>query len=102
MDVKKLQYLINMSKRCLGNKLGNNEIKSVDDASKSLFYQTFYEDLPNSELNKQVRLFAAMVQLLIKDKPMLDQKAEDLQEMVEYMQSSITWPTQPMNWRVFP
>ena len=98
IDEIKVQYLINMSKRYLNNRLENNEKKSVGYASKSLFYQTLYQDLPDSELNKKIRLFAAMVQHLSKDKPMSHRKTEDLQEMVEYMQSSIMWPIHPRNW----
>ncbi|MBW1894651.1 MAG: hypothetical protein JRI91_13280 [Deltaproteobacteria bacterium] len=100
MDEIKLQYLINMSKRYLDNKLESNEKNSVEAAAKSLFYQTLYEDSPDSELNKQIRLFAAMAQHFSKDKPMSHQKAEDLQEMVAYMQSTIMWPVHPRSWRV--
>jgi len=78
MDEIKLQYLINMSKRYLDNNLENNEKKSVEDAAKILFYQTLYEDSPNSELNKKVRMFAAMGLHLTKDKPISHQKAEAL------------------------
>ena len=98
MDEMKLQYLINMSKRYFDNKLENNEKKNVEDAAKILFYQTLYEDSPNSELNKKIRMFAAMALHMIKHKAISQQKAEALQEMVEYMQSSILWPIQPRNW----
>ncbi len=98
MDEAKLQYLINMSRRFLDNKLENHEKKSVEDISKSLFYQTFYEDLPSSELNKQIRLFAGMAMNFIKDKPMSSQKIEDLKKLVEHMQSSIIWPVQRRTW----
>ena len=100
MDEAKLQCLINMSIRYLYNKLEDYEKKRVEEISKSLFYQTFYEDLPSSEFNKQIRLFAVMAMNFIKDKPMSPKKIEDLQEMIEYMQSSIIWPVQHRTWRL--
>ena len=100
MDELKLQTLINMSNRYLDNSLEKHEKKGVEDISKSLFYQSLYDDLPDSKLNKQIRLFAIMAQQFIRDKPMSNQKLEDLKKMVDYMQSSITWPIQPRNWRV--
>jgi len=95
-----LQYLINMSRRYLDNHLENREKKRVEEVSISLFYQTFYEDGPGSELNDQIRLFAVMALNFIQDKPMSLRKIKDLQEMVEYMQSSIRWPIQHRTWRL--
>ena len=100
MDEMKLQTLINMSNRYLDNNLEKHEKKSVEDISKSLFYQSLYDDLPDSELNKQIRLFAVMAQQFSKDESMSNQKLEGLKAMVDYMQNSINWPIQPRNWRV--
>ena len=100
MDEVKLQYLINMSRRYLDNNLEEHEKKRVEEISKSLFYESFYEDLNNPELSGQLRLFAVMALNFIKDKPLSAKKTEDLREMVEYMQSSIIWPTQPRTWRL--
>ena len=85
MDEIKIKYLINMSEKYLNNTLESKEKENIVNASRSLFYETLYESLADSELNKRLQFFAVMAQHFGQNKPMNRQKAKDLKEMIKYI-----------------